>query len=534
MTAKDDRAGLTWPGFSDEIRAKWESEADIDMITAIAQKALHIGELSVELKELTIELLAKGTLSKLYAIYCGRKVDYIMRITLPIIPLRKHLSEMATIKYVRQNTDIPVPRVVARSMRSRNKLGFEWTIMQRIPGEKLCEQWRHMSWLKKGELVRKVIKYQAQLFNNRFPVIGSLYLTEQLRALTSVLPPSAAPPNFGVSAFPYCLGQIASNPFFYQENWKINRCRGSYTYACDWLAARLRIAAAGVDDQSVYDDGEEEASCGDCGDDTLGFFVIPEEAHSPIEPDDEVSQVPPANTLAHQGLKRKRSSSTYGEPYSAKGAIERSMGNTNDSEHLDDANSNKECEDDCEDLEVDPHALLTVTSTSSRIQRLIKLLPKIFPKNGTEECVLFHHDLSDNNIFVDQDHEISGIIDWEGVQTVPIWLGCQMPKFLHSREANERPPFRTEFEDEEDENHYWRLVEEHEKTQLRAFFREEMQRVCPKWMQSHQAGSLKADFSLAVDTVALPAGATDHFERWLRQVEQGAKPLNLRSAMHQF
>lgn len=58
-----------------------------------------------------------------------------------------------------------------------------------------------------------------------------------------------------------------------------------------------------------------------------------------------------------------------------------------------------------------------------------------------------------------------------------------------------------------------------------------MQRVCPEWMQSHRAGSLKVDFSLAVDTVALPVGATDRFERWLEQVEQVAEPLNLRSAM---
>ncbi|OSS44328.1 hypothetical protein B5807_11072 [Epicoccum nigrum] len=37
---------------------------------------------------------------------------------------------------------------------------------------------------------------------------------------------------------------------------------------------------------------------------------------------------PAANTLAHhQGIKRKRSSSAYGEPYSAKGAIERSLRN---------------------------------------------------------------------------------------------------------------------------------------------------------------------------------------------------------------
>jgi aminoglycoside phosphotransferase (APT) family kinase protein len=475
MTAKDDRAGLTWPeGFSDEIRTKWATEPDILTITAIVQQALHIGdrgELSVEFLELSVELLAKGTFSKLYAIDCARNVGYIMRITLPVVPLRKNLSELATIKYVRQNTDIPVPRVVARSKRSRNTLGFEWTIMERIPGDKLCEQWRRMSWEKKEELVRKVVKYQVQLFNNRFPQIGSLYLTETLRTLISVLPPSAARPNFKVSAFPYCLGQIVSVPFFYHKNRKFNRCRGPYTYTWDWLAARLRTAAADVDNQSVCSNGKEEALCGDSGDDTLEHFMNPDEAHIPC----------------------------------------------------------------CDNWEADPHALLTAASTNPRIQRLINLLPKIFPSGETEECMLFHHDLSGNNILVDQNHEISGIIDWEGVHTVPLWLGCQIPKFLHSREVNELPPFRTGFEDEEDKNQYWRLVEDYGKTQLRAFFLEEMQQVCPEWMKFHQAGSLKADFSFAVDTVALPVpvGATDHFERWLEQVEQGAEHLNLRSTMDQ-
>jgi aminoglycoside phosphotransferase (APT) family kinase protein len=469
MTANDDRAGMTWlEGLSDEIRTKWVTEPDIDTITAIVQRALHIGDRG----ELSVELLAKGKISKLYAIDCARNarnVGYIMRITLPVVPLRKNLSELATIKYVRENTGIPVPREVARSKRSRNTLGFEWTIMKRIPGDKLCEQWLRMSWEKKEELVRKVVKYQVQLFNKRFPQIGSLYLTETLRTLISVLPPSPALPNI-VSAFPYCLGQIVSVPLFYHKNWKFNRCRGPYAYTWDWLAARLRIAAADVDNQSVCSNGKEKALCRDSGHDTLEHVVI-------------LDEVP--------------------------------------------------CH--CDNWEVDSHALLTATSTNPRIQRLINLLPKIFPRDETEECMLFHHDLSGNNILVDQNHEISGIIDWEGVHTVPLWLGCQIPKFLHSREVNELPPFRTKFEDEEDKNQFWRLVEDYGKTQFRAFFLEEMQRVCPEWMEFHRAGSLKADFSFAVDNVALPVpvGTTDHLERWLEQVEQGAEPLNLRSAMDQ-
>ena len=426
-----------------------------------------------------------------------------MRVTPPVEPLRKSLSEQATIKFVRQNTNIPVPRVVARSKRSRSTLDFEWTIMQRIPGDKLCNQWHRMSRLKKYELVRKLVEYQVQLFNNRFPVIGSLYQTAVFRTLISVLPPSTVRPNIEESAFPYCLGQIVSAPFFSRENRKLNTCRGPYTYAQHWLAARLQIAAADVGNQPVCSDGKEEAFCGDSEDVTHEQILVLDEARIPIEVDDYISPVD---------------------------AI---IGISNDSEQSDDnTSSDKKCEEDGDELDVDPRAPLTAASTQSRIQRLINLLPEIFPIGGTEECMLFHHDLSGNNIITDQNHEISGIINWEGVHTVPLWFGCQLPKVLHSREVNELPPLRTVFEDEEDRNLYFRHFEDFEKTQLRSFFREEMQRVCPEWMQCHQAGSLKADFNLAVDTVAL--GATDHFERWLKQVEQGAEPLNLRSAMDQF
>lgn len=79
---------------------------------------------------------------------------------------------------------------------------------------------------------------------------------------------------------------------------------------------------------------------------------------------------------------------------------------------------------------------------------------------------------------------------------------------------------------------YWRHVEEHEKTQLREFYLKEMQRVCPEWVQIHEAGVVGADFDFAVNTVSL--GATVAFELWLKQVEQGQKPLEFRDAMCKF
>lgn len=175
-----------------------------------------------------------------------------------------------------------------------------------------------------------------------------------------------------------------------------------------------------------------------------------------------------------------------------------------------------------DDVEIDPQVLLTAESKKSRVRRLVDLLSAVFPRDKPEDYMLFHQDLSGNNILVDKNHDIAGIIDWECVHTVPLWLGCQIPKFLHTQEAFGPPPFRNDFRNERDEKDYWRRIEEYEKTQLRIFFLEEMQRNCPEWIQVHRTGTMKADFEYAVDTVAM--GATVHLELWLKQVKQGQDP----------
>ena len=122
-------------------------------------------------------------------------------------------------------------------------------------------------------------------------------------------------------------------------------------------------------------------------------------------------------------------------------------------------------------------------------------------------------DLSGNNILVDEDHCFSGIIDSECVHTVPLWLGCQIPKFLRSPAKHQLPTNRTDFDEEDNKDDYWQRVEKQEKTQLRKFYLEEMQRVCPEWIHVHKTGSVKAHLDFMVHLV--PLGATVVFERWL-------------------
>ncbi|KAK0758527.1 hypothetical protein N5P37_008926 [Trichoderma harzianum] len=81
-----------------------------------------------------------------------------------------------------------------------------------------------------------------------------------------------------------------------------------------------------------------------------------------------------------------------------------------------------EDEDDIEDAE----DILPVAQT------LLALLPKVSPPDLTtsESSALQHHDLNLNNILVNEQGEVTAVLDWEYVSALPLWMLTQMPKFL--------------------------------------------------------------------------------------------------------
>jgi Ser/Thr protein kinase RdoA (MazF antagonist) len=54
-----------------------------------------------------------------------------------------------------------------------------------------------------------------------------------------------------------------------------------------------------------------------------------------------------------------------------------------------------------------------------------------------EPSILFHGDLSMQNILVDDDGKIIGIVDWECVSALALWKACQLPELLEDRDRNE-------------------------------------------------------------------------------------------------
>ena len=64
--------------------------------------------------------------------------------------------------------------------------------------------------------------------------------------------------------------------------------------------------------------------------------------------------------------------------------------------------------------------------------RLADLLPKIFPpvESHPEQSVILHEDLSLTNILINEQGEITALLDWECVSAMPLWMATTVPKFL--------------------------------------------------------------------------------------------------------
>lgn len=135
-------------------------------------------------------------------------------------------------------------------------------------------------------------------------------------------------------------------------------------------------------------------------------------------------------------------------------------------------------------------------------QKLADLLPKIFPsiQNPPERTVVWHDDLSLQNIMVDDKGAVTAIIGWEGVATMPFWYATRMPSFLRGN-AREKKPRRDEYIDKtleevaeqkeldaeywldnEGKNMlYWIHLTEYEQTQLRKVYSDHMSRPWVGW-----------------------------------------------------
>ncbi|KAK5168396.1 uncharacterized protein LTR77_006966 [Saxophila tyrrhenica] len=145
-----------------------------------------------------------------------------MRIALPVDPGLKTASEVATIEFVRQETDMPLPNTLAFDCSNQNILGFEWVLMEYVRGRPLESGWRDIPMSKKAEI------------------------SESAR---------------------YALGAMVEVAFFWGDRGHQRLARGPFKNSYEWLLTRLSLVIeekakilATTKDKDAMEDAEDSKS----------------------------------------------------------------------------------------------------------------------------------------------------------------------------------------------------------------------------------------------------------------------------------
>lgn len=228
---RSKRHGLKWEDALFGSQPQWTLEPDLSAIETLARKHLSVDDDS----RCTITFHAQGAFNKLYKVDADRGT-WLMRIALPVDPHYKTASEAATINFVREHTNIPVPHIIAFDASNENILGFEWMLMEFMPGLPLRRQWRKISLDTKCALIRQLAHHQAQLFEKQFDSIGNIYET-------------GSPSTFDV-------GRIVAMSFFWGDRSEREALHGPFRNSYEWLSTQLTLI---IDtNKRVLEESEDE------------------------------------------------------------------------------------------------------------------------------------------------------------------------------------------------------------------------------------------------------------------------------------
>ena len=243
------RSGVGWSSHLSGSEPGWVREPDIQVLERIASRILKY--------PCKVSTFAQGSFNKVYDVQ--RKEEernqddnvapqklYLMRVSLPVDSKYKSLSEVATLAWIKQHTTIPVPTVLAFNSdctADDDELGFEWMLMEKMPGKPLEQAWKSMTWSRKEDLVVRIAHSCAELYSKRFPAIGCLYFAGQYPATNCDF--TKLQSNESTK---YVMGRYISMKFFWENHCRYHTPCGPFVSSVDWLRASLRLDQLDCDD----------------------------------------------------------------------------------------------------------------------------------------------------------------------------------------------------------------------------------------------------------------------------------------------
>lgn len=229
----DSSYGLGWKNELMRPQPIWTADPSIEHVAELAHRHLKLSP--DEAARTTTEFRFQGAFNKLYAID-GPRGSFFMRISLPVDPRFKTLSEVATIGLLHSHTSIPVPQIIARNSSSDNEVKFEWILMEPAYGQRLGDIWSSLPWNAKVSCVKEVVGIMAQLFELRYRSIGYLFNAKDVPVDSESTSQSNA-----VETNDVVLGRTVSILFFWNTHLKSDVHRGPFASSKDWLDARFQL-----------------------------------------------------------------------------------------------------------------------------------------------------------------------------------------------------------------------------------------------------------------------------------------------------
>ncbi|KAH7381697.1 hypothetical protein BKA66DRAFT_570821 [Pyrenochaeta sp. MPI-SDFR-AT-0127] len=188
--------------------------------------------------------LPEGNFNKTFLMTMHNGYQLIARLPNPNAgrPHYTTASEVATMQYVRDRLQIPVPKVLAYSTQaSTNSVGAEYIIMEKCPGVELGHLWDGVSGRQKVDIVRQLAAYLARLSKARFPHYGSLYFARDIPEIKG----TEVDDTFSV-------GPTTSRAWFDDRRGEIDVDRGPWKTAQDVLTATMKREIACLDSFSTF------------------------------------------------------------------------------------------------------------------------------------------------------------------------------------------------------------------------------------------------------------------------------------------
>jgi len=146
----------------------WTSEPELNSIKDIVASLILAEPIETSDRDgLKVEFLADGAHHRIYEVnHPSLPTPYLFRVAVPVDPKYKMESEMATLVFLRQRSTIPVARPIAWDSSANNSLGYEWCLIEKLPGVELRDVWYKMPWEKKLDLVDDLAVVMAQLWSS--------------------------------------------------------------------------------------------------------------------------------------------------------------------------------------------------------------------------------------------------------------------------------------------------------------------------------------------------------------------------------